>query len=162
VHHEYGRLTVATAGLLCDVTRHKEAPTGQKNVSLLSDILWPVGGYESLIDSSRYCELFDGLFQRARLARLQMNHTMALTSFIESKRRAGLKSFQPVNTEQTATDGREEMFGENPVQQQYNHLLSCLEHTTVSAACPLCISRQKLKRVCMANPSQIYGASPAI
>jgi len=63
---------------------------------------------------------------------------MALTSFIESKRRSGLKSagFYKQADEDALQDGRQDdAFSESAVQQQYNHLLSCLEHTTVCGDC---------------------------
>ena len=71
------------------------------------------------------------MFQRARMARIQMNSTVALTNFIESKRREMLSSFEPPN-EYRDDDRRPDKLSENLLQQQYNHLLSCLEQTTVS------------------------------
>jgi len=62
-----------------------------------------------------------------------MNNTITLTNFIESKRRAMLKSFEPPS-EYTEDDRQADTFSENLLQEQYNHLLSCLEQTTVSAS----------------------------
>ena len=74
------------------------------------------------------------------MARIQMNNMAALKNFIHSKRRAMRRNYElPILSEDdqyeamygdSADDGVQH--GENSYQLQHNHLLSCLEQTTVS------------------------------
>jgi len=84
-------------------------------------------------------ELVYCAFQRARMARIQMNNMAALKNFIQHKRRTMLRNYDlPIVSEDE--EYREQASGEpgdavqqreNTYQSQHNHLLSCLEQTTV-------------------------------
>jgi len=69
------------------------------------------------------------------MARIQMNNTVALTNYIESKRRNLLRSFASADENGEEEDGDEDdKLSDNLLQLQHNHLLSCLEQATVSNA----------------------------
>jgi len=77
------------------------------------------------------------------MARIKMNNMAALKHFIHSKRRAMRRNYElPILSEDEEYEDNDAgdvvRSSENAYQMQHNHLLSCLEQTTVSRPALVC------------------------
>jgi len=72
------------------------------------------------------------LFQVSRLSRIRQVKAASCNAFMNSKKLAGLYQMTATETEETGHVVPTDVITEDLFQMQHHHLLTCLEHTTVS------------------------------